>query len=83
MEILDVWLEPKVVRAGYISGQAEVDVRCTIKLKGIQFVFSSAEGDVKVTLPSNVELGEHARRKLKRAIIEELVEEINLGLINL
>jgi len=81
MEILDVWLEPKVVRAGYITGHAEVELKGTIKLINIQFVFNAAEGDVKIKLPPNVDLGEYATRKLKRAITEELVDEVRLGLI--
>ena len=51
MEIVDVWLEPKTVRPGYITGQVELEVKGTIKLKGIKFEFNA--GELRVTLPPN------------------------------
>jgi len=80
MRVREVNLQPKTVKPGYIAGCAQVEVRDTaIILKGIKFEFNA--GELRVTLPPNIELGEWATRKITKAIAEELVDEIRLGLI--
>ena len=79
MKIRDVWIDVKKVKQGRIVGMADVEVEGRIVLQGLEFTLEY--DNLKLRLPANIKLGELEKRKLSRAVADELLCELALGLI--
>jgi len=81
MKIVDVWIDVKSIKPGRILGRANVEIEGKIFLQGLEFCLEYDR--LKVKLPPNIKLDELQKRKVGRAVAEELLDELRLGLITL
>jgi len=71
VKIRDVWIDVKKARQGRITGTADVEVEGRIVMRGLDFTLEYNE--LKLKLPPNVKLDELQKRKVMRAVTDELL----------